>query len=278
MTLSRTTLWASLAAFVITTATSSTASGAERGSEARWVVDYGSTKCLLVRHFGEAERSYRLEVERNWTFGGYGWGLYGTALPLYSATTTIEVARDKQTGTGRFKAESYASSDGNEKAIRWHDADGLFFDSLGGDGHIRVTGPRKLDVSITLSNLRAAIKAFETCENDLLASWGVDAAAFRSLSAKAEPSNYAGRWVTNDDYPRADLASKNEGMTTFLLTVGADGAATGCRIVGSSGFPSLDARACELLLSRAAFRPARNVAFEAVPSFYINKVRWQVPR
>ncbi|HEY0596830.1 energy transducer TonB, partial [Sphingopyxis sp.] len=66
--------------------------------------------------------------------------------------------------------------------------------------------------------------------------------------------------------------------TMFLLTIGADGNTTDCRIVGSSGFPSLDARTCELLLARATFRPAKDKAGQAVRSFYINRIRWQLPR
>lgn len=240
-------------------------------------MDYGDTNCRLIRHFGAAGQNYRLEVERDWAFGGYRWGLHGTGLPVYSSTTTIEVTR-ADTGASRVKADSYVARTGEEKAIRWHDADGRFFDALLDGEQIRFQGPKKLDVSLSLPMLGAAIQALETCENKLFASWGVDAAQFRSLSVRPEPSGYAGRWATNDDYPRADFARQNEGTTTFLLTIGTDGATTGCRIIGSSGFSSLDARTCELMLSRAAFRPAKDEAGREVPSFYLNKVRWQVPR
>jgi hypothetical protein len=256
---------------------STAATGAAPESENRWQVDYGDTKCRLIRHFGAAGQKHRLEIERDWAFGGYRWGLHGAELPVYSSTTTIEVTR-AGTGASRVKADSYVAREGEEKAIKWHDADGLFFDALRDDEQIRFKGPQKLDVSLSLPRLSAAVEALETCENKLFGNWGVDADQFRSLSVKAEPSNNAGRWVTNDDYPRADLVRKNEGRTTFLLTVGADGATTACRIVGSSGFSSLDTRTCELILSRSAFHPAKDAAGRAVPSFYINTVRWQVPR
>lgn len=251
--------------------------GAAPESGDRWQVDYGDTKCRLMRHFGATDQNYRLEIERDWALGGYKWGLHGTGLPIYSSTT-IEVMRSAQAGANRVKADSYVARKGEEKAIRWHDADGQFFDALRDDEQIRIKGPKNLDVSLSLPRLGAAVKALETCEDKLFATWGVDANQFRLLSVRAEPSGNAGRWVTNDDHPRADLARGNEGTTTFLLTIGADGATTGCRVVGSSGFSSLDARTCELMLSRSAFHPAKDAEGRAVPSFYMNKVRWQVPR
>ena len=267
----------SILSALATITVSPAAVGAAPESGDRWQVDYGDTKCRLIRHFGAADQNYRLEIERDWAFGGYRWGLHGMGLPIYSSTT-IEVMRAAQAGASRVKADSYVARAGEEKAIRWHDADGQFFDTLRDDEQIRIKGPKKLDVSLSLPRLGAAVKALETCEDKLFATWGVDAKQFRATSVRAEPSNFPGSWATTDDYPRADFVRKNEGMTIFLLTIGADGITAGCRIVGSSGFASLDERTCELMLSRSAFHPAKDAEGRAVPSFYMNKVRWQVPR
>jgi TonB family protein len=247
-------------------------------AKARWEVDYGKTKCRLIRHSGESEGAYRLAIDRDWTFGGYQWALYGSTLPFHSSMKSVEIVLGSDSDARRFKLDSYAVTEGEERRLAWHDADGLVFGALRDGDQIRVTAPRKLDVSLKFANLGAAIKALETCENDMFASWGFDAQQIRSLSAHAAPSNNAGRWVTNDDYPQPDFGRKNEGMTTFLLTVDAKGAATNCRIVDSSGFPSLDQRTCTLLLARSTFSPARDGSGQAVAGFYINRVRWQVPR
>lgn len=262
-------------AAAIATAVSASASGVEPTAKERWEVDYGSTKCRLIRHFVVADQVYRLEIERNLTFGGHNWALHGTGLP---SAAPVTVALAPQAVVQRFKAlESWAREAG-DTAIRWHDENNWFFDAMQGNQQVRLIGGKKFELVFTLPKVHAAIKALATCEDDLLASWGVDAAQFRALSVRAQPSNYAGRWATDDDYPRADFSNRNEGITTFLLGVAADGTTTGCRIVGSSGFPSLDARTCELLMRRAAFHPAKDGAGNAVASFYVNTVRWQVPR
>lgn len=245
--------------------------------ESRWEIDYGATKCRLLRHFTLAGQAYRLEVDRGWTLGGFNWGLYGSALPVYSSAASIEI----ELGAGRrhrAQADSYVAKTGDERVIRWNDPDGVVFDALreGGLGHL--TGPQKLDVSPSLPNVGAAIEALETCENDLLASWGFDAERSRSLAIRPRPAGDPGKWVTRGDYPFYDAVNNNEGMTTFLLTIGADGATTGCRIIESSGFRSLDAKTCELLLARAVFLPAEDREGRAVQSFYINRFWWRASR
>jgi hypothetical protein len=245
--------------------------------ESRWEIDYGATKCRLIRHFTTAGQGYRLEVDRGWTLGGFNWGLYGSALPVYSSTASIEI----ELGAGRrhrVEADSYVAKTGDEGAIRWNDPDGVVFDALREGGLGRLTGPQKLDVSPSLPNVGAAIEALEACENDLLASWGFDADRSRSLAIRPRPAGDPGKWVTRGDYPFHDAVNNNEGMTTFLLTIGADGAPTGCRIIDSSGFPSLDAKTCELLMARAAFLPAEDSEGRSVQSFYINRFWWQASR
>lgn len=250
--------------------------GAE--ADARWEVDYGGTECRLIRHFGSANKAYRLEVQKSWSFGGYDVRLYGGNVPMYSSPTTITVGFGSPPKEHRFKTNPYMFDDGNERAIGWNDSGSLFISALHHARRVSFTGAKELNLALDLPNADSAIKALEACEDDLVTGWGFDASQQRSLTTQVKPSNYPGRWITNDDYPRGDFASKNEGITTFLLNVGADGATTGCRIVGSSGFPSLDKRTCELLLRRAAFHPATDGAGKTVPSFYVNLIRWRVPR
>lgn len=252
------------------------ATDAGPAAQARWEVNYGKTRCQLIRHFGEAEQPYRVTIDRDWAFGGYRWALYGSALSLHSSMKSVEIALGGK-DVRRFKLGSNAVATG-EPRLAWHDIDGLVFKSMREGDRFHLTAARKLDISLDLTNIAAAIKALEKCEDDMWRSWGVDAQQIRSLSKRAEPASDVPRWATTDDYPRADFVSRNEGTTTFLLNVDAKGAATHCRIVDSSGFQSLDERTCALLMTRAAFSPARDANGHAVESFYINRVRWQIPR
>lgn len=245
-------------------------------AQVRWEIDYGTTKCRLIRHFVEAGQPYRLAIDRDWTFGGYQWALYGSALPLHSSMKSVEIALGRN-DVRRFKLKSYAVTEG-EARLAWSDPDGLLFNNIRETDRFQLATAKRLDLSLDLTNLNAAMEALEKCEDDLWRNWGFDPRQIRLLSKRAEPSGNAGRWATNDDYPRVDFVNRNEGMSTFLLNVDAKGAVTRCRIVDSSGFPSLDKQTCALMLVRGAFDPARDADGNPVASFYINRVRWQVPR
>jgi len=189
---------------------------------------------------------------------------------------SVEIALGRN-DVRRFKLKSYAVMEG-EARLAWSDPDGLLFNNIRETDRFQLATAKRLDLSLDLTNLNAAMEALEKCEDDLWRNWGFDPRQIRLMSKRAEPSGNAGRWATNDDYPRVDFVNRNEGMSTFLLNVDAKGAVTRCRIVDSSGFPSLDKQTCALMLVRGAFDPARDADGNPVASFYINRVRWQVPR
>ncbi|MBD3761076.1 energy transducer TonB [Rhizorhabdus sp.] len=99
-----------------------------------------------------------------------------------------------------------------------------------------------------------------------------------AVSRKLEPRGTPGEWVTPEDYPSADLRAENQGTTSFELAIGADGKATDCRVTNSSGFPSLDAKACQMLLRRSRFRAQLDGNGQPMPATYRNRVRWQIPK
>lgn len=245
------------------------AGAVEDGSKGGWQVDYGEVSCRLIRNLGGASDG-RLEIERNWAFGGYNWTLFHVGLPEYDSAKPIEVALGAETAR-RFEA-------GGKGKLWWYDKDANLFAALAKNDYIAVTGPRSLKVAAGLPNAAAAVRALEACENELIESWGSDAAQFRTLAATAQPAGQFGRWVTNDDITREDIKNRREGDVSFLLTVDAAGKVSDCRVVAGSGHPSLDARTCALLRDRASFRPARDATGQNVASFYLNKVKWQLPR
>jgi protein TonB len=99
-----------------------------------------------------------------------------------------------------------------------------------------------------------------------------------AVSRKGEPRGTPGEWVTPEDYPSADLRAENQGTTSFELAVGPDGKATDCKVTGSSGFPSLDTKACQMLIRRARFKPQLDGNGQPMPFSYRNRVRWTIPK
>ncbi len=62
--------------------------------------------------------------------------------------------------------------------------------------------------------------------------------------------------LTTDDYPDASRRAGEEGAMRVRVAVGADGRVTGCEVTASTGFPRLDARACQVAQRRWRFQPA----------------------
>ncbi|RXZ66298.1 energy transducer TonB [Pelagerythrobacter rhizovicinus] len=87
-----------------------------------------------------------------------------------------------------------------------------------------------------------------------------------------------GRWVTTDDYPEAAINAGEEGVTSFTLSIDAEGHPTNCRINSSSGSSRLDARVCPLVMRRAKFVPAFSEAGKPVEAEWSSAIRWEIPK
>lgn len=86
------------------------------------------------------------------------------------------------------------------------------------------------------------------------------------------PSNI----ITASDYPANSWKRGDQGITSFRLKLGANGQATGCTIVESSGFEELDNATCRLMVERAKFDMSTVLAANTEAT-YSNRVRWQIP-
>jgi len=61
-----------------------------------------------------------------------------------------------------------------------------------------------------------------------------------------------------DDYPTEALRNGEEGTVIVDLIIRTDGRPRACRIIRSSGHPTLDLATCNIMLRRARFSPARD--------------------
>jgi TonB family protein len=84
-------------------------------------------------------------------------------------------------------------------------------------------------------------------------------------------------YFSTDDYPAEALRAGAEGTVQFRLEIDTEGRVSRCNLVRSSGNASLDARTCEVLISRARYEPARNAAGEAIPGTDEGRVTWRLP-
>ena len=83
---------------------------------------------------------------------------------------------------------------------------------------------------------------------------------------------------TIDDYPPEALRNKWHGTVVADLTVNTEGHVTACSIVRSSGHPILDQRTCEVLTTRATFRPWTDAKGKPVEKHIRTpKIVWNLP-
>lgn len=97
---------------------------------------------------------------------------------------------------------------------------------------------------------------------------------------KVEPAHARANlasYVSDADYPSTAIRNEEQGITRFLLTVGADGRVTDCAVTGSSGSSALDATTCRLMRSRARFTPARDSEGRPTGDTVANAIRWVLP-
>lgn len=99
-----------------------------------------------------------------------------------------------------------------------------------------------------------------------------------AMAARAPvPVGNPGAWIQSADYPAGSLASLEEGVTGFQLTVNPAGMVQACGITASSGHPLLDEATCRILRERARFHPARDSGGAAVEGRFASRLRWVLP-
>jgi protein TonB len=94
----------------------------------------------------------------------------------------------------------------------------------------------------------------------------------------AIPKGNPGLWVQTDDYPPSALREEGQGVVRFKLAIDAAGVPVNCTVTQSSGRSDLDDTACQLIVERARFDPAKDARGRPVAGTYENSVRWQIPQ
>lgn len=97
------------------------------------------------------------------------------------------------------------------------------------------------------------------------------------IVAPAQPRADPQSLISGKDYPASALRKGEQGTVRYLLEIGADGRVRGCRVIRSSGSPSLDSEACRVMTGRGRFRPAIDSTGNPAPSEEVQAVAWSLP-
>ena len=93
---------------------------------------------------------------------------------------------------------------------------------------------------------------------------------------RAQSAGNLAQYFSNDDYPVEALRRGAQGTVAFRLDIDASGTPTACTIEQSSGDAALDQATCDIVRTRARFRPARDAQGRPVPDTHSARVTWRI--
>ena len=246
----RNTLFRTVSALAILTASPSAAQVAPPPAPQVWEADWVSSHCTIST--GDQQQA----ALALWMLPGdpdpevYFVGSPGV-LPSGSSALTLTLLPGGRTFEPRI--ESGLSNAGRRvlKLTRLRDE---FPAAFAASSEIRLAGGGK-PVTLPITAADKAMVAVRQCVDSKLPEWGVDAKAFDAL--RKPPTDIEGAsWISYTDYP-ADAADNNQmGTVIARMSMDATGRVTACNVVVSSGTRSLDDATCRAALKRGQFHPA----------------------
>lgn len=88
------------------------------------------------------------------------------------------------------------------------------------------------------------------------------------------PSYNPADWITPDDYPVESIRREEQGTVAIRWEVGATGRVSDCRVERTSGFPRLDAAACDAVRRNGRYSPQ---GADRPRRSYARRVSWRLP-
>lgn len=235
----------------------------------QWRVNYADNECQLLRIFGTGEQMVALRFARSASSETFDFVLAAPAMPHFAHRLKVTLRLDPQGVETESDGFSSNIVGREERFLRIFDADASLLSQFTPEQILTVRA-QNTTFRINLINVRAALTALQTCQDDLLTGWGFDLVAYRALRSAPNPVGNEANWVRTSDYPETGAS----GITTMRLVIGLNGRVANCLVVVPSGSPRLDTAACDALTNRARFEPA--IGADGVPTeaSILKRVRW----
>lgn len=262
-----------------------------------WAMDYGEDYCRLAGTFSDGEDEVALAMERIQPGPTLRLVLIGNGIKLFRRATEVGY---------RFLP---SGADRSAVTLRSDTADGQQYLNLGPttladipapapgsppappppytrDGEKAVAkgitgllldGGVTKPVRIDTGSLDAAIGALQTCTDELVAYWGLDAEAHKTLSRPVFPAEKTSGWVAADTIPFSDFAKLSGGQNEVRLMVDKTGKPTSCHIHWPALSQSVNDKICKSLMEKASFTPALDQSGEAIDSYWTTSVFFLLP-
>ncbi len=243
---------------------------------ASWNIDYGDSRCSLTRTYGDTAAPVTLMFEPGFFGGSVTVFVTGTRKQLgrqgpVNVTLTVPGRQQpiKTTGT-RFHLPA------GDRAVLQYVLRSNDLESLVDAPTIAIDTTNGPPVVVVLSLGKSALASLRRCEADLLQKFSYDEAKVARVTQR--PRGNPASWITDRDYPEAARRAKVQGAAFVGMTIGINGKLSDCRILRSSGVPSLDQATCLILSERGRFQPGLDADGQPVESYQALNFDWRLPR
>ena len=273
-----------------------------------WDLDYAQDSCRLLRSFGEGPDKTLLLIESDAPgqmdmvvfgkpVGGHAEEVLAKFLPIAGAAIKGRPTKSVQTSdpaifwpTARLLSEEAAAGIEKEEAERARHrytrppplnlteeaakkAQRQAF--AAGTTELEIDASYGHPVILETGSLGEPIRMFDKCSQDSLKDWGVDPEVEARIVRPVWAPNPA-QWFTSEDYPRDMMLTGEQSEIKVRLLVDASGKPTKCTSLSHFKTPEAEKVVCDKFMSRAKFQPAELADGTKVPSYYINRVRFQI--
>lgn len=254
-----------------------------------WAADYGDDYCRLVRSFSDGKDEISLVLQRVQPGADTQLMLVGNAIRAFRGATQLQwhfLPNDSErksnytrgeTGDGQqyfriegvmFAPPAPPAPGAAPGALPPYDRAG---DQAAGKAFtgLAVEGGLTEPVRIETGRLDSVIAALQTCTDDLITTWGLDAQKHKAMTAPAILAPNPGGVLPQGTIPFGEFAKFAGGGNQVRLMLDASGKPTACHIFSPTLSETLNGKICELAMARASFTPAKDADGQAMTSYWM---------
>lgn len=132
-------------------------------------------------------------------------------------------------------------------------------------------------VTLETGSMGEPVKQFDQCIRDSLKDWGVDPELEDKIVQPVWATNHS-KWFDSQDYPSEMVRRGEESVVNVRLLVDASGKATKCTSFSHFKDPEFNQITCNNIMKSAQFTPAELADGTKVPSYYTQRVKFQLGR
>ena len=276
----------------------------------QWILDYAENSCRLIRTFGEGKAKTVLLLESG---APEQMDMLVIGKPLENNTDQVG-ARFLPVGGKTFQGRFAESATNRDPAFLWPNiyllpddlieklerkaaeysakpaerpppidlAEQAISSSQGQQfaeeaTELEIQARRDHPVILETGSMGKPIGMLEKCSRDSLKDWGVDPSLEDQIVRRAwapQPT----RWFGSEDYPKEMLMRGEESEVSIRLLVDASGKVTKCTSLSHFKEPAFNQITCANIIKRARLQPAELADGTKVPSYYTQRVVFQIRR